>query len=353
VHEHAAPYKNEPINRDSYFQTFQFLNHIPRAKLGKPHRRAVLETPDKGTRMSELFIVEQLFNGLSIGSILLLAALGLGLSFGLMRVINMAHGEMLMVAGYITYLSSQWVKGGAFIWLAIPLAFIGTAILGAILEATVIRRLYGRPLDTLLATWGISLILQQAGRNIFGPTGVPVNAPEWLSGAITVTGGPLDGLVIPHTRLFVLALSAAVLIGMGLLLTRTRFGMYVRAVNQNREVAQSLGVNTRLVDMGVFALGSGIAGIAGAGLALLSPVNPTVGQSYIVNAFLVVIVGGIGSVAGTAISAVVLGFFTAATESLTSVSLAKVIVLVLVVAFLQIRPRGFVSVRSRALEEGT
>jgi urea transport system permease protein len=302
--------------------------------------------------MSELFILEQLFNGLSIGSILLLAALGLALSFGLMRVINMAHGEMLMIAGYITYLCSLWIKDGGFIWLAIPLSFLGTALLGALLEATVIRRLYGRPLDTLLATWGISLILQQAGRNLFGPTGVPVTAPEWLAGAITMSGGVLDGLVIPYSRLFVLALSALVLLGVWLLLTRSNFGMYVRAVNQNREVAQSLGVNTRLVDMGVFALGSGIAGIAGAGLALLSPVNPTVGQGYIVNAFLVVVVGGIGSVAGTAIAAVVLGFLTAATESLTSVSLAKVIVLVLVVAFLQMRPRGFISVRSRALEDG-
>jgi urea transport system permease protein len=300
--------------------------------------------------VNELFIVEQLFNGLSIGSIMLLAALGLALSFGLMRVINMAHGEMLMIAGYITYLSSLWVKGGAFIWLAIPLAFVGTALLGVLLEVTVIRRLYGRPLDTLLATWGISLILQQACRQIFGPTGVPVNAPEWLSGAITLSSGPLNGLVIPHTRLFVIALSVIVLAGMGLLLTRSRFGMYVRAVNQNREVAQSLGVNTRLVDMGVFALGSGIAGIAGVALALLSPVNPTVGSSYIVNAFLVVIVGGIGSIAGTALSAVLLGFLTAATESLTSVSLAKVIVLVFVVALLQVRPRGFISVRSRALE---
>jgi urea transport system permease protein len=301
--------------------------------------------------LNELFIVEQLFNGLSIGSILLLAALGLGLSFGLMRVINMAHGEMLMIAGYITYLSSQWVHGSGYIWLAIPLSFAGTFVIGALLETLVIRRLYGRPLDTLLATWGVSLILQQAGRSIFGPTGVPVTAPDWLSGAVTISSGTLNGLAIPFSRLFVLALAALVLLGMWWLLTKTNFGMHVRAVNQNREVAQSLGVNTRMVDMLVFALGSGIAGIAGAALALLSPVNPTVGQGYIVNAFLVVIVGGIGSIAGTALSAIVLGFMTAATESLTSVSLAKVIVLVFVVALLQIRPKGFISVRSRALED--
>ena len=301
--------------------------------------------------MSELFILEQLFNGLSIGSILLLAALGLGLSFGLMRVINMAHGEMLMIAGYITYLSSQWVHGSGYIWLAIPLSFAGTFVIGALLETMVIRRLYGRPLDTLLATWGVSLILQQAGRNIFGPTGVPVTAPDWLSGAVTISSGTLNGLAIPFSRLFVLELAAVVLLAMWWLLTKTSFGMHVRAVNQNREVAQSLGVNTRMVDMLVFALGSGIAGIAGAALALLSPVNPTVGQGYIVNAFLVVVVGGIGSIAGTALAAIVLGFMTAATESLTSVSLAKVIVLVFVVAMLQFRPKGFISIKSRALIE--
>jgi urea transport system permease protein len=298
------------------------------------------------------FIADQFVNGISIASILLLAALGLALSFGLMRVINMAHGEMLMVAGYITYLCSTWIKGDAYILVALPLAFLGTALLGAILEFTVIRRLYGRPLDTLLATWGVSLILQQAGRQIFGPTGVPVSAPNWLAGAINISGGALDGLVIPYSRIFVLVLSILVLIGMWWLLTKTKFGMHVRAVNQSREVAQTLGVNTRQTDMLVFALGSGIAGIAGAGLAILSPVNPTVGASYIVNAFLVVIVGGVGSILGTAISAITLGFFTAATESLTSNSLAKVIVLIFVVAFLQIRPRGFISVRSRALEEG-
>jgi urea transport system permease protein len=296
--------------------------------------------------MNPVFVGEQLFNGFSIASILLLAAVGLALSFGLMRVINMAHGEMLMVAGYLTYLSSLWLPGPAYLLLAFPLAFAGTALLGALLEATVIRRLYGRPLDTLLATWGISLILQQAGRNLFGPTGVPVTAPNWLTGAVQI-----GGLTIPHSRLFVIAVALAVLGGLAYLLARTRFGMYVRAVNQNREVAQSLGVNTRQVDMLVFALGSGLAGIAGVALALLSPINPTVGQSYIVNAFLVVILGGVGSIAGTALAATVLGFFTAFTESITSVSLAKVLVLVLVVAFLQFRPKGFITTRSRALEE--
>lgn len=298
--------------------------------------------------MNTVFFFEQLFNGLSIASILLLAALGLALSFGLMRVINMAHGEMLMVAGYLTYLSSLWLPGPAYLLLAFPIAFAGTALLGMVLETTVIRRLYKRPLDSLLATWGISLILQQAGRQIFGPTGVPVTVPAWLSGAFNI-----GGVTIPHVRIFVIILSALVLIGVGLLLTRTPFGMHVRAVNQNREIAASLGVNTRRIDLMVFALGSGIAGIAGVALALLSPVNPTVGQSYIVNAFLVVILGGIGSIVGTALSAISLGFLTALSEGITSVSLAKVIVLLFVIAFLQFRPKGFIVTRSRSLEEAT
>lgn len=298
--------------------------------------------------MNAVFFFEQLFNGLSIASILLLVALGLALSFGLMRVINMAHGEMLMVSGYLTYLSSQWLPGPGYLLLAFPIAFVGTALLGMVLETTVIRRLYKRPLDSLLATWGISLILQQAGRQIFGPTGVPVTVPGWLSGALNI-----GGVTIPHVRIFVIVLSALVLAGVALLLTRTSFGMHVRAVNQNREIAASLGVNTRRIDLMVFALGSGIAGIAGVALALLSPVNPTVGQSYIVNAFLVVILGGIGSIVGTALSAISLGFLTALSEGVTSVSLAKVIVLLFVIAFLQFRPKGFITVRSRSLEEAT
>lgn len=300
--------------------------------------------------MDPVFLSGQLFTGLSVASILLLAALGLALSFGLMRVINMAHGEFLMVGGYLTFLASQWL-GPDFLWLAFPLAFLGSALLGALLEATVIRRLYGRPLDTLLATFGVSLILQQAARQLFGSTGVPVTAPGWLSGAAIVHGGALDGLTFPHVRLFVIGLSLLVLGGMWWLLNRSRFGMHVRAVNQNREVASALGVNTRRLDLLVFALGSGVAGVAGVGLALLAPVNPTVGAAYIVNAFLVVVVGGVGSVLGGAVAAVGLGFVTALTEGFTSVSLAQAILLVLVVAFLQWKPRGLFPTRSRALEE--
>lgn len=299
--------------------------------------------------MDFTFISGQLFTGLSVGSILLLAALGLALSFGLMRVINMAHGEFLMVGGYLTYLAAQWAGptlGDAYLWMAFPLAFLGAALLGAVMEFTVIRRLYGRPLDTLLATFGISLILQQAARQLFGSTGVPVTAPAWLNGALQ-----LGDVTLPFVRLFVIALALIVLGGMWWLLNRSRFGMHVRAVNQNREMAAALGVNTRSLDLLVFALGAGVAGVAGVGLALIAPVNPTVGAAYIVNAFLVVVVGGVGSVLGGAVAAVLLGFVTALAEGFTSVSLAQAILLVLVVAFLQWKPRGLIPTKSRALEE--
>lgn len=299
--------------------------------------------------MDFTFISGQLFTGLSVGSILLLAALGLALSFGLMRVINMAHGEFLMVGGYLTYLAAQWAGptlGDAWLWAAFPLAFLGAALLGAFMEFTVIRRLYGRPLDTLLATFGISLILQQAARQLFGSTGVPVTAPAWLNGALQ-----LGDVTLPFVRLFVIALALIVLGGMWWLLNRSRFGMHVRAVNQNREMAAALGVNTRSLDLMVFALGAGVAGVAGVGLALIAPVNPTVGAAYIVNAFLVVVVGGVGSVLGGAFAAVLLGFVTALAEGFTSVSLAQAILLVLVVAFLQWKPRGLIPTKSRALEE--
>ncbi|MCS7172493.1 MAG: urea ABC transporter permease subunit UrtB [Armatimonadetes bacterium] len=296
-------------------------------------------------------VLGQLFNGLSVGSILLLASLGLALTFGLMRVINMAHGELLMVGGYLAYLAHLWVPGSLSFLVALPLGFFGAALLGVVLEWTVIRHLYGRPLETLLATWGISLGLQQAARNLFGPTGVEVTAPAWLQGALTVEHGVLRGMSLPHVRFFVLALSVVVLWGLWQMLHRTRLGLYVRAVNQNREVCSAIGVPTPMVDRTVFALGAGLAGLAGAALALIAPVTPTVGQSYIVDAFLVVIVGGVGSLTGTALASALVGTISSALQVFTSVSFAKVLLLLAVVAFLQLRPRGLVSARSRSLEE--
>ncbi len=297
------------------------------------------------------FALSQLFNGLSVASILLLAAVGLALSFGIMRVINMAHGELLMLGGYLAYVAYQAVPGTAFLLLALPLAFAGAAAVGALLELTVIRKLYGRPQDTLLATFGISLVLQQAARSLFGSTGVEVTAPGPLKGAIMTQGGSLAGLSIPNVRLFAIAIVVAVIAGLLLLLNRTRIGLHIRAVNQSREMAAALGVNSRKIDLLVFTLGSGLAGLAGAIFALVAPVTPTVGQSYIVMAFLVVILGGVGSLAGTARSAVLIGMLSVVAESFFKVSFAVVLILVFVIGFLQFRPQGLVSIRSRVLDE--
>jgi len=293
----------------------------------------------------------QIFNGFSVGSILLLTALGLALSFGLMNVINMAHGEMLMVGGYITYLTCRLVHGPAGFLLALLFSFLGAAVLGALLEVTVIRWLYGRPLDTLLATWGVSLVLQQGARSLFGAIGVDVVAPHWLSGAVAVTHGPLAGLSLPYIRIFIILLTVVTFGLLLLFIARTRWGLFLRAVHQDREMAQALGVNTKWVDLVVFATGTGVAGLAGAALALIAPVTPTVGQSYVVYAFLVVIVGGLGSLLGTALAALIVGLFSSTVQMFTSVSLTDVFLLVLVVVFIQFRPRGIIFQRSRVMKE--
>jgi urea transport system permease protein len=296
------------------------------------------------------FLLGQVFNGFSVASLFILAALGLALSFGLMRVINMAHGEMLMLGGYLAYLTLQIVPGPLGIIVAMPVAFVGAGILGGILEFTVIHRLSARPLDTLLATWGVSLVLQQAARNLFGAIGVEVTAPSWLDHTISINSGPLTGLDLPDTRIFILLISALVLGGIAALLNKTRLGLYVRAVNQDRPTAAAMGVNARLIDLAVFSLGTGVAGLAGVILALLGPVTPTVGQSYIVPAFLVVILGGLGSLVGTTIASIMVGLFTALIEIFVDVSVAQVLLLVFVILFIQFRPQGVITVRTRALE---
>lgn len=300
--------------------------------------------------MSETaFLLGQAFNGFSVASLFVLAALGLALSFGLMRVINMAHGEMLMLGGYLGYLTLHVVSGPLAILVAMPVAFLGAALIGAILEWSVIHRLSTRPLDTLLATWGVSLILQQAARNLFGAIGVEVVAPSWLDQAIDISHGPLAGLAFPEARLFILVLTAIVLGGIALLLTKTRLGLYVRAVNQDRPIASAMGIDARRIDLLVFALGTGVAGMAGVVLALLGPVTPTVGQSYIVPAFLVVILGGLGSLTGTVIAALMVGLISAFAQIFVDVSVAQVLILVFVILFIQVRPQGVIAIRSRAL----
>jgi urea transport system permease protein len=295
--------------------------------------------------MDPVFLVGQVFNGLSVASIYVLAALGLALSFGLMRVINMAHGEIVMAGGYVAFLVMHLLPGPLGVPVAMLAAFLVAGVIGALLETTLIRPLTDRPLDTLLATWGVSLIAQQAARDLFGATGVSVTAPAWMASAVTF--GPLN---MPVTRLFILGSAILVLGGLTLFLSKTRVGLLVRAVNQDRPTASAMGVSVRSVDMLVFALGSAVAGVAGVVLALLGPVTPSVGQSYVVPAFLVVIMGGLGSIRGTTIAAVIIGLFSALAQIFVDVSFAQVLMLVFVIIFLQFRPQGVVAIRSRALD---
>ena len=295
--------------------------------------------------MDAAFLFGQLFNGFSVASLYVLAALGLALSFGLMRVINMAHGEILMLGSYLAWLTMRSVPGPLGLVAAMAVAFAGAGLFGALLETALISRLTSRPLDTLLATWGVSLILQQAARDLFGATGVSVTAPGWLDGGLT-----LGTLQLPSTRLFILLVTAAVLAGLAALLQFTRVGLLVRAVNQDRPTAAAMGVNVRLIDAFVFSLGAAVAGLGGVVLSLLGPVTPNVGQSYIVTAFLVVILGGLGSIRGTAIAALMIGLFMALSQIFVDVSFAQVLSLVFVIVFLQFRPQGVIAVRSRALD---
>lgn len=294
--------------------------------------------------MDALFL-NQLFNGVSLASLYLLAALGLALSFGLMRVINMAHGEMLMLGGYLAWMTLLVVPGAVGIILAIPVAFIGAAAMGGLIQSTLIRRLSARPLDTLLATWGVSLILQQGARDLFGAVGVEVRAPEWLTGSFVAAG-----VTFPSARLFIILIAALVLGGLALLLLKTRIGLLVRAVNQDRMMASASGIDVSRVDFTIFCLGSGVAGLAGVTLALLGPVTPNVGQSYIIPAFLVVVMGGLGSIVGTTASAIILGLFAALAQIFVDVSVAQMLLLVFVILFIQVRPQGVIAVKTRQLD---
>lgn len=290
-------------------------------------------------------IIAQLFAGLSLGSVLLLAALGLALTFGQMGVINMAHGEFMMAGAYTAFVI-QGVVGdaGVSLLLALPLGFVVGGLLGLLLEATLIHRMYRRPLDTLLVTWGVALVLQQVARDVFGAPNVNVSAPAWLSGAVQV-----GGVSLPRTRLFILALAVVCVVALALALRATPLGRRIRAVVQNRDLAEASGISSRATDRVTFFIGSGLAGIAGVALTLLGSVGPTLGTNYIVDAFLVVVAGGIGQIKGTVIAATALGLMQSFFEYSTTASVAKVLVFVAIVAFLQLRPQGLVTVRTRSL----
>ena len=291
------------------------------------------------------------FSGVSLGSILLLVALGLAITYGLMGVINMAHGELMMIGAYATYVVQGLFRKylpGAFDWYlvaALPVAFLAAALMGAILERGVIRFLYGRPLETLLATWGISLMLMQLVRSVFGAQNVGVENPSWMSGGLV-----MGNLQLPWNRIVIIGFAFAVLAGMALLIARTRLGLFVRGVTQNRPIASCMGVNTARVDTYAFALGSGIAGLAGCALSQVGNVGPDLGQAYIVDAFMVVVLGGVGQLAGTVYAALGLGILNKFIEGWAGAVLAKIAVLVIIVVFIQKRPQGLFAVKGRSAE---
>ncbi len=292
------------------------------------------------------------FTGISLGSILLLVALGLAITYGLMGVINMAHGELMMIGAYATWLVQNVFKSlwpgafDAYIVAAIPLSFLAAALVGAALERSVIRWLYGRPLETLLATWGISLVLMQGVRSLFGAQNVQVENPSWLSGGVDA----FSNLTLPYNRIVIIAFAALVLGGVALLIAKTRLGLFVRGVTQNRTMAACTGVNTARVDTYAFALGSGIAGLAGCALSQIGNVGPDLGQGYIVDAFMVVVLGGVGQLAGTVVAALGLGVLNKLLEGWAGAVLAKIMVLVFIVIFIQKRPQGLFAMKGRSAE---
>ncbi|MDQ3679920.1 MAG: urea ABC transporter permease subunit UrtB [Actinomycetota bacterium] len=288
-------------------------------------------------------LLDQLFAGLGVGAVLLLIALGLTFTFGQMGVINMAHGEFIMAGAYTAYVL-QDVVGGQSLLVALPVAFVLAGTAGLVLERVLIRRFYGRPLDTLLLTWGVSLMLQQLARDVFGAPNVQVQAPSWLTGGFTVAG-----VRMPYSRLFIMGLVLVAVVAIWVYLNRLAQGRRMRAVMQNRQLASCSGIGTDRVDRRTFFIGSGLAGVAGVALTLLGPIGPVLGTNYIVDAFLVVVVGGLGQLRGAVLAAFGLGILNAFVEYGTGASVAKVAVFVAIVAFLQARPQGLFVLRTRAL----
>ncbi|MBD1550556.1 urea ABC transporter permease subunit UrtB [Pseudomonas typographi] len=299
--------------------------------------------------MSVDMLMSQIFNGLSLFTILALMAIGLAIVFGLMGVINMAHGELMAMGAYMTYLTSvifsRWLPGvmGASFLVGIVVAFLTTAAFGLLLETVMIRHLYKRPLDTLLATWGVSLILQQVFRQVFGPINVSVPTASWLQGAWS----PMPGLDLPLARVFIIALTLAVALGVYLFLFKSRWGLRIRSVMQNRAMAGAAGINTARVDAVTFAVGCGLAGVAGSALTMIASTGPATGQQYIVDAFIVVVFGGVESLIGTFVSAFMIGQMQSLFEMPFSGSMAKAAILLLVIVALYFRPSGLFSIKVR------
>jgi urea transport system permease protein len=297
-------------------------------------------------------VVGTIFAGLSLGSVLLLAALGLAITYGLIGVINMAHGEFLMIGAYATYVVQNLVQHyapAAFNWyplFAVPVSFAAAAVVGIVLERLVLKHLYGRPLETLLTTFGISLILIQATRTIFGAQNVQVTNPSWMSGGVSV----MQNLILPYNRITILGFSLVVVLLAWVVLTKTRLGLFVRAVTQNRRMAACVGVKTSRVDSYAFAFGAGIAGLGGCALSQIGNIGPDLGQSYIIDSFMTVVLGGVGQLAGTVIGGFGLGLVSKTIEPFWGAVLAKIAVLVLIVLFIQKRPQGMFALKGRSAE---
>ncbi len=303
------------------------------------------------TRLAFWSEVQNVWYGVSLGSVLLLAAIGLAITFGTMGVINMAHGEMVMIGAYTTFVVQELIRAhapgvfGASLFIALPLAFLVAGAIGILIERTIIRFLYGRPLETLLATWGLSLILQQAVRTIFGPSNREVGTPAWMSGTLE-----LGSMGLTYNRIAIVVFAFAVFATLLLVLRYTSLGLYVRAVTQNRRMAGSMGIRTNRIDALAFGLGSGVAGIAGVALSQIDNVSPNLGQSYIIDSFMVVVFGGVGNLWGTLVGAMTLGIANKLLEPYAGAVLGKIVLLIAIILFIQRRPRGLFALKGRAVE---
>lgn len=327
------------------------LRSVPNDAIPEVKEAAAKEIAGIERNLAMWGVAQNVWYGLSLGSVLLLAAIGLAITFGVMGVINMAHGEMVMLGAYTTFVVQEAIRTynpalfDVSLIIAIPLAFLFTGLIGVIIERTVIRFLYGRPLETLLATWGISLILQQAIRTIFGPTNREVGAPSWMSGNFEI-----GQLAITSGRLWIIVFAMLVFVALLAVLRLTRIGLEMRAVTQNRRMAASMGIRTNWVDAMTFGLGSGIAGMAGVALSQIDNVSPNLGQGYIIDSFLVVVFGGVGNLWGTLVGAMSLGIANKLLEPYAGAVLGKIALLVIVILFIQKRPRGLFALKGRSIE---
>ncbi len=341
----------ELVGAEGNQEALAILRSVPESAAPEV-KQAAAEAIDGIERNLALWgMAQNVWYGLSLGSVLLLAAIGLAITFGVMGVINMAHGEMVMLGAYTTFVVQEVIRTyypglfDASLLIAIPLAFVVTGLIGVLIERTVIRFLYGRALETLLATWGISLILQQAIRTLFGPTNREVGAPSWMSGTFD-----LGGLAITYGRLWIIVFALLVFFALLATLRLTRIGLEMRAVTQNRRMAASMGIRTNWVDAMTFGLGSGIAGMAGVALSQIDNVSPNLGQSYIIDSFLVVVFGGVGNLWGTLVGAMTLGVANKLLEPYAGAVLGKIALLVIVILFIQKRPRGLFALKGRSIE---